>query len=110
MIPSVLGAERVAARFATAFQKPTNADQSGETGTLRNMVTDVVMPGIDGPELAKLLAAKRPDMRVLYVSGYADHAIVQHGHLEPGLAFLQKPFTANGLAQKVREVLDRGGS
>jgi two-component system, cell cycle sensor histidine kinase and response regulator CckA len=70
------------------------------------LITDVVLPGMNGRELATLLAVSRPDMRVLYVSGYADHAIVQHGNLEAGLAFLQKPFTPNGLARKVREVLD----
>jgi CheY-like chemotaxis protein len=74
------------------------------------LVTDVVMPGMNGRELAGALAEKHPNMRVLFTSGYADHAIVRHGELEPGLAFIQKPFTANGLARKVREVLDRGSS
>jgi PAS domain S-box-containing protein len=71
------------------------------------LVTDVVMPGLNGRELAGVLAAERPNVRVLYISGYTDHAIVRGGQLEPGLAFLQKPFTPDALARKVREVLDQ---
>jgi PAS domain S-box-containing protein len=71
------------------------------------LVTDVVMPGMSGRELAKLLSVERPAMRALYVSGYTDHEIVQNGQLEPGLAFLQKPFSPDTLARKVREELDR---
>ncbi len=69
------------------------------------LVTDVIMPGLSGPELAEQLTRMRPGMRVLYVSGYADETIVHHGILEPGVAFLAKPFTPDAFARKVREVL-----
>ena len=64
------------------------------------------MPGMSGRELGLLLAAAHPTMKVLYLSGYADESIVRHGVLEPGVAFLQKPFTADVLARRVREVLE----
>ncbi len=67
------------------------------------MVTDVVMPKMNGPELVKRLTVSRPDLRVLYMSGYADGAIQIHGVLEAGLPFLQKPFTPESLSRKVRE-------
>jgi len=70
------------------------------------LVCDIILPDIDGPALVKRLAPMRPDMRVLFISGYADEAIVRHGVLEPGLAFLPKPFTAEVLVRKVREVLE----
>jgi FixJ family two-component response regulator len=61
---------------------------------------------MSGREVALLLAATRPQMKVLYLSGYPDESIAHDRVLEPGAAFLQKPFTAEGLARKVREVLD----
>ncbi len=74
-------------------------------GPIHLMVTDVVMPGMSGPDLAQRLALVCPKVKVLYVSGYTDNAIVHHGVLDAGIAFLQKPFSAGGLLRKVRETL-----
>jgi len=75
-------------------------------GPIHLLVTDVVMPEMGGRELASRLTASRPETRVLYVSGYTDDAIMQHGILDEDLAFLQKPFTLTTLSSKVRDVLD----
>ncbi|HYY77236.1 MAG TPA: PAS domain S-box protein [Gaiellaceae bacterium] len=75
-------------------------------GDVDLMVTDVVMPGMSGRELAERLWLSRPEMKVLYISGYTDIAVFDPGVLDPGSAFLQKPFSSAELTQKVREVLD----
>jgi PAS domain S-box-containing protein len=75
-------------------------------GQIDLIMTDVVMPGISGRELAQSLETLHPDIRVLYMSGYTDDAIVRHGLLDQEIAFLQKPFTPDALMRKVREVLD----
>jgi PAS domain S-box-containing protein len=71
------------------------------------LLTDVVLPKMDGKTLFTLLSPQRPEMSVLYVSGYTEGFIVQHGVLLPGVHFLQKPFTVTSLSAKVREVLDQ---
>ena len=75
-------------------------------GTIQLLLTDVVMPQMSGPELAKRLASVRPEMKVLCMSGYTDDSIVRHGVLEAHIAYLQKPITPDALATRVREVLD----
>ena len=77
------------------------------SGTIHLLLTDVVMPGLNGRELASRLATLRPDARVIFMSGYTDDAVTRHGVLEPGSTYVQKPFTPDAIARKVREVLDR---
>ncbi|HEX5044785.1 MAG TPA: response regulator [Candidatus Polarisedimenticolaceae bacterium] len=76
-------------------------------GPIHLLVTDVVMPGMSGPELAGKLQAARPEMKMLFLSGYTSHAVVGGGMLEEGRNFLQKPFTPIDLAGTVRAILDR---
>jgi CheY-like chemotaxis protein len=74
------------------------------------LLTDVVMPGMGGRELAERVAAHRPGISILYMSGYADDAKLRPGVLDPGIPYLQKPFSPEALARKVREVLDAGST
>jgi signal transduction histidine kinase/FixJ family two-component response regulator len=81
--------------------------ETSHNGTKVDLVlTDVIMPGMSGNDMSKQLLVSRPHLPVLYMSGYTDDAIVQHGVLEPGINFIQKPFSPDALALKVRQVLD----
>ena len=91
---TVLAARNGAEALEIVGQHPTR---------IHLMITDVVMPGMNGRELAELACAKRSDLKVLYVSGYTGEAVLQHRLLEPGVAFLQKPFTPDALARKTRQ-------
>jgi DNA-binding NtrC family response regulator len=71
------------------------------------LVTDVMIPGSSGPQLFDRRQRQHADLKVLYASGHADGAIVHRGQLDPGLEFLQKPYSADTLSRRVREVLDR---
>jgi CheY-like chemotaxis protein len=74
--------------------------------TIHLLLTDVVMPNLSGAELAKRLTRTRPELKVLCMSGYTDDSVIRHGVLESAMPFLQKPFTPDSLARKVREVLN----
>ena len=82
------------------------AERAGDVDLL---LSDVVMPEVNGRVLAELLAAASPSLRVLFMSGYSDEAVYRHGEISPDAAFIEKPFTDRTLARKVREVLDRVG-
>jgi DNA-binding NtrC family response regulator len=71
------------------------------------LITDVVMPGGSGPELFQALAAERRATKVLYMSGYPDDALADHGRIDSSVAYLQKPFSSSALMRKIREVLER---
>jgi DNA-binding NtrC family response regulator len=76
-------------------------------GPIHLLLTDVVMPGMDGRTLSESLSQLHPEMKVLYMSGYTDDAIIRHGVMEKGMNYIQKPFTVSGLIDKVREVLGK---
>jgi CheY-like chemotaxis protein len=93
----------------TASSGPEALRISREHGEpIHLLMTNVVMPRMSGRELALQLAPERPDMRVLYISGHAEDAIVHHSVLKEGVEFLPKPFTEGVLAGRVHQILDRG--
>lgn len=75
------------------------------TGKINLLITDVIMQGMSGRDLAQQLSLRYPEMKILYISGYTDDIIIHHGILDRGINFMQKPFTPYTLARKVREVL-----
>ena len=77
-------------------------------GGIDLLITDVVMPGMGGGQLAEAMRTRRPDIKILLVSGYSGDALHRHGGVNPGISLLPKPFTVSALALKVREVLDGG--
>jgi two-component system cell cycle sensor histidine kinase/response regulator CckA len=79
---------------------------AAHTGRIALLVSDIVMPGLSGPDLRARLTAERPEMRALFLSGYAPDAAVRHGMLDPSVPFLEKPFSPEALARKVRETID----
>jgi signal transduction histidine kinase len=109
-VRSIAGAALRAAGYTVL--EAGDGDEAEETcrrcaGPIHLLLTDVVMPRINGRQVAERLAALRPGLKVMYLSGYTADAIVRHGVLEPGVEFLQKPFSPLELKKKVREVLDR---
>ena len=104
-------ARRLLERQGYTVLVAANADEAlrlfEQNASIDVLLTDVVMPGASGPELTRQLVERRPALKVIYMSGYTEEAIVQHGVLNPGIAFLHKPFTSETLGRKIREVLDR---
>jgi two-component system, cell cycle sensor histidine kinase and response regulator CckA len=79
----------------------------GHEGAIDLLLTDVVMPGMNGGELAHRMRSVRTGIRVVFMSGYSSEAVATHGVLSPGAAFLQKPFTIEELVDRLRDALDR---
>jgi CheY-like chemotaxis protein len=105
-------AQRVLTRNGYAVLEARDGEEVNQIcqrheGPVHLLLTDVVLPGgMSGREIAAQLVQLHPEAKVLYMSGYTDNAIVRHGVLDPGIAFLAKPFTPTVLADKVRRVLD----
>lgn len=105
----------VARRALTRFGYSVLSAEGGEEalsivreheGTIHMLLTDIMMPGMNGVEVATAVTALRPRIRVFFMSGYADQDLVRQGLLEPETHFLQKPFTPQELAERVRTILD----
>jgi DNA-binding NtrC family response regulator len=106
-------ARRLLTRQGYTVLLAANADEAlrlfEQHASIDALLTDVIMPGASGPELTAQLIQQRPGLTVIYMSGYTEDAIVQHGVLKPGIFFLNKPFTSETLGRKIREALDHRG-
>ncbi len=91
-----------AARGEDALQIAEDHD-----GEIDLLLTDIMMPGMNGVEVASAVSKIRPGIQIFFMSGYADQDLVRQGLLEPGTHFLQKPFTPQELAERIRQILDR---
>ena len=104
-------ARRMLVRLGYTVLVAANADEAlrlfEQKGSIDVLLTDVVMPGASGPELTRQLVERYPPLKVIYMSGYTEEAIVEYGVLHPTVALLHKPFTSDTLGRKVREALDR---
>jgi len=102
-------AKRLLERQGFTVRVAANADEARrlfeQDPSIDVLLTDVVMPGASGPELTRQLVEQRPALKVIYMSGYTEEAIVHHGVLKPGIAFLHKPFTSETLGRTIRDVL-----
>ena len=103
---SVLEAQGYNVLRATNGQDALRVAREHKGPPIRLVITDVIMPLMGGKVMAEWLKTTYPDLKILFTSGYTDDAIAHHGVLEPGVAFLPKPYTPATLARKVREMLD----
>ena len=106
MIQLTMESEGYTILAATDGQEAIEISSSYE-GDIHLLLTDVIMPKMNGQELANTMLQSRPEMEVIFMSGYTDDAISHHGVLEPGVHFIQKPITPSILAKKLREVLKK---
>ncbi len=93
--------------LSAASAEEALAVAGAESGRIALLLTDVVMPGRGGPEVARLVAAERPGIRVLFMSGHPDDALGNRGVLAPGVDLIAKPFSPDALRARIRSVLDR---
>jgi two-component system cell cycle sensor histidine kinase/response regulator CckA len=105
LVSQILSTAGYAVLSASAGEEALRLVDSPDRLDIDLLVSDVVMPGIGGKALAEKLQARLPDLRVLYISGYPDEAVVHHGVLDEGVAYLQKPFSPKAFIQKVQEIL-----
>ena len=107
---SFLGAHGVVSRLAVPVQRADAAEAVARStqvsAPIDLLLTDVVLPKVNGSELAEELRRTRPELPVLYTSGFTDNMIEQYGALAPGISFLARPYTPSALSLKVRQVLE----